>query len=75
MEVVGIVDVAPTLAVRALRDKGMPYDLYCAIPEKIADLEAVGILVSGTMDDMLKKVDIVLDATAAGIRKKNKGVY
>lgn len=75
MELVGVVDVAPTLAVRALRDRGMPYDLYCAIPEKVADLEAAGIPVSGTMDDILKKVDIVLDATAAGIGKKNKEIY
>jgi glyceraldehyde-3-phosphate dehydrogenase (NAD(P)) len=29
MELVGIADVAPTLALRALKEKGMPYDLYC----------------------------------------------
>ena len=28
MELVGVVDAAPTLAVRALKEKGMPYDLY-----------------------------------------------
>jgi len=28
MELVGVADVAPTLPVRALHEKGMPYDLY-----------------------------------------------
>ena len=30
MELVGVADVAPTLAVRALKEKGMPYNLYLA---------------------------------------------
>ena len=28
MELVGVADMAPTLAIRALYEKGMPYDLY-----------------------------------------------
>ena len=75
MEVVGVVDVAPTLAVRALHEKGMPYKLFCALPDKISDLERAGIPVSGTMDDLLKEVDVVLDATTAGIGAKNKEAY
>lgn len=75
MELVGVVDAAPTLAVRALYEKGMPYKLFSAIPGKISDLEAVGIPVSGIMDDILKEVDVVLDATPAGIGEKNKEKY
>jgi glyceraldehyde-3-phosphate dehydrogenase (NAD(P)) len=75
MELVGVSDVAPTLPVRALKEKGMPYDLYCAIPDNIALLENAGIPVTGTLDDLLKKVDIVLDATSAGIGQKNKELY
>jgi glyceraldehyde-3-phosphate dehydrogenase (NAD(P)) len=75
MELVGVVDVAPTLAVRALVEKGMPYNFYCAVPENIEQLEQIGVPVAGTMDDILKKVDIVLDATSAGIGKKNKEIY
>ena len=33
MELVGVADVAPTLSVRALKEKGMPYDLYNSLPE------------------------------------------
>lgn len=75
MELVGVVDAAPTLAVRALHERGMPYKLFCAIPDKVSDLEAAGIPVSGTMNDLLKEVDVVLDATPAGIGAKNKEVY
>jgi glyceraldehyde-3-phosphate dehydrogenase (NAD(P)) len=75
MELVGVVDVAPTLAVRALVEQGMPYDFYCAVPENIQELEKIGVPIAGTMDDILKKVDIVLDATSAGVGKKNKEAY
>ncbi|MBM3254333.1 MAG: type II glyceraldehyde-3-phosphate dehydrogenase [Candidatus Omnitrophica bacterium] len=75
MELVGVVDAAPTLAVRALHEKGMPYKLYCAFPDKIADMERAGIPVSGTMDDILKQVDVILDATPGGIGAKNKEIY
>lgn len=75
MELVGIADVAPTLALRALAERGMPYKLYSAAPEKTPQLEAAGIPVSGTLDDLLEQVDVVLDATAAGIGMKNKEIY
>src|SRR5690554_4354220 len=71
MELVGVADVAPTLSVRALAERGMPFDLYCSIDDTSA-LDAVGIPVSGKLEDLLKKVDIVLDATSAGIGAKNK---
>jgi len=75
MELVGVSDVAPTLSVRALKEKGMPYNLYCAIPDNIPILESAGIPVTGILDNLLKKVDIVLDATSAGIGQKNKELY
>ncbi len=28
MELVGVADLAPTLSIRALKEQGMPYDLY-----------------------------------------------
>lgn len=75
MELVGVVDVAPTLAVRALAEKGMPYKVYCAIPENTKELEEAGITVSGALEDLLQEVDVILDATAAGIGAKNKELY
>lgn len=75
MELLGVVDVAPTLAVRALVEKGMPYSFYCSNTENISQLEKIGVQVSGTIEDILKKADIVLDATSAGVGKKNKEIY
>ncbi|MBF7097301.1 type II glyceraldehyde-3-phosphate dehydrogenase [Alkalibacter mobilis] len=74
MELVGIADVAPTLSVRALAERGMPYDLYCSIDDTSA-LEKAGIPIKGKLVDLLEKVDIVLDATGAGIGAKNKELY
>lgn len=75
MELVGVCDVAPTLAVRALKEKGMPYAFYNSMPENADKLKEAGIPVSGTMEDLLEQVDIVLDATNAGIGAKNKEIY
>jgi glyceraldehyde-3-phosphate dehydrogenase (NAD(P)) len=75
MELVGIADVAPTLSVRALREKGMPYALYCAAEDKRADLEKAGIPVSGSLEDLVRSVDVMLDATNAGVGAKNKELY
>lgn len=75
MELVGVADVAPTLPVRALAEKGMPYKLFTAVPEKRNLLEDVGIPVSGTLEELVQDVDIMLDATSAGIGAKNKKIY
>ncbi len=75
MELVGVADVAPTLSVRALMEKGMPYALYTALPEKRGELDALGIPISGTLEDLVKKVDVMLDATSAGVGAKNKELY
>jgi glyceraldehyde-3-phosphate dehydrogenase (NAD(P)) len=75
MELVGVADVSPTISVRALRDKGMPYDLYCAAPGMEKGLVDAGIPVSGTLEELIDRVDIVLDATSAGIGAKNKELY
>ncbi|HHV10687.1 MAG TPA: type II glyceraldehyde-3-phosphate dehydrogenase [Clostridiales bacterium] len=75
MELVGVADVSPTLAIRALKEKGMPYDLYNAIPGNDKAFEDAGIKVSGTLEDLVQKVDIMLDATSAGVGAKNKEIY
>lgn len=75
MELIGVVDVAPTLALRALAEKGMPFKLFCAVPDNICKLEDAGIPVAGTVDDLLGQVNVVLDATSAGIGRKNKEIY
>jgi len=75
MELVGVADIAPTLPVRALKERGMPYKLFTAADGAETALEAAGIPVSGNLDDLLGEVDIMLDAAPGGIGAKNKERY
>ncbi len=75
MELVGVADVAPTLPIRALYESGMQYKLFTAVPEKKHLLTDEGIPVSGTLEELVQEVDIMLDATSAGIGAKNKEIY
>jgi glyceraldehyde-3-phosphate dehydrogenase (NAD(P)) len=75
MELVGVVDVAPTLAVRALKEGGMEYDLYLVDMARKPEFDALDIPVTGSFDDLLEQVDIVLDSTPAGVGAKNKEQY
>jgi glyceraldehyde-3-phosphate dehydrogenase (NAD(P)) len=75
MELVGVADVEPTLSILALKEKGMPYNLYLAAPENKSKFEKYGIPISGSLEDLINKVDIILDATSAGVGEKNKVLY
>ncbi len=75
MELVGVADVAPTMAVRALKERGMPFSLFAAMPGTEKALEEAGIPVAGGFDDLLGEVDIMLDSSPGGIGAKNKEKY
>jgi glyceraldehyde-3-phosphate dehydrogenase (NAD(P)) len=75
MELVGIVDVAPTLSIRALKEKGMPYNLFIVDHVKRPLFDKLDIPVSGSFSDLLDQVDIVLDSTPGGVGIKNKKLY
>jgi glyceraldehyde-3-phosphate dehydrogenase (NAD(P)) len=75
MELVGVADIEPTLAIFALKEKGMPYNLYLAAPENKSKFDKYGIPISGSLEDLIKKVDIILDAASAGVGEKNKILY
>lgn len=75
MELVGVADVALTLAVRALKEKGMPYNLYNALSDNQPQFDKAEIPVSGILEDLVQSVDIILDSTSAGVGEKNKELY
>ncbi len=79
MELVGIADVMPTPALRAvLSEEGPLYGtpLYCSSPE-FMDKLGKEMYVEGLLEDLLRNggVDAVVDATPKGIDEKNKPVY
>ena len=75
MELVGVADIAPTLSVRALKEKGMPYNLYLVDGADRAAFDNLGIPVSGTFEELVSKVDIMLDSSPGGVGAKNKEIY
>ena len=75
MELVGVVDAAVSLGIRALKEKGMPYDLYAVNEDSKKAFEEINVPVTGLIGDALDKADIVLDATSAGVGAENKKLY
>ena len=81
MELVGIADLAPTLAIQALRENdmiganGVKYDLYLVGGADESAFAAHDIPVAGTFEDLCKKVDVMLDSSPGGVGAKNKELY
>jgi glyceraldehyde-3-phosphate dehydrogenase (NAD(P)) len=81
MELVGIADLAPTLSIQALRERdmiganGVKYNLYLVDGADPEAFKAKKIPVSGTFEDLMGKVDIMLDSSPGGVGAKNKELY
>lgn len=75
MELMGVVDVLPTLSIRALYDSPKPYDLYVVEDSMTEAFKKENISIKGNFNDILSKVDIMLDAAPGGVGIKNKEKY
>ena len=75
MELVGVADIAPTLSIRALKEKGMTYDLYLVEGADKSKFDELDIPVSGSFLDLIGKVDLMLDSAPGGVGIKNKALY
>ncbi len=73
MELVGVADVTYDYRMRVAAEKGYP--IYASVPEKRGEMEQARIPVAGTLEDLLKQVDVVVDCTPKGIGAKNKPIY
>lgn len=73
MELVGVADVVSDYRIRVAVERGYP--IYASVPEKRPELEAVGIPIAGSLDDLLPQVDVVVDCTPKGVAEKNKERY
>jgi len=72
MEVSGVVKTKPNWEVYSAIKKG--YQIYT--PKKSMEaFRKKGIDVSGTLEDLLKEVDVIVDATPGGTGAKNKPLY
>lgn len=73
MELVGIADIVSDYKIRIAVERGYP--IYASVPAKRAEMEAAGIPIVGTLDDLLADVDIIADCTPKGIGAQNKEKY
>ncbi len=73
MELVGIADIAADYRMRGAQSRGLA--IYSALAEKQGEMVDAGIEVRGTLNDLLKEADVVVDCTPKGIDAKNKPRY
>jgi len=73
MEIVGVTKTRPSYEASTALREGCP--LYAAHAEDMENFEKAGIKVQGTLDDLLKKVDVIVDCTPGGTGAKNKELY
>jgi len=73
MKLVGISDIVGDWRVKMAVKKN--YTIYCASKEYMENMRKAGIEVAGTLEDLLKKVDVIVDCTPAKIGAKNRPIY
>jgi glyceraldehyde-3-phosphate dehydrogenase (NAD(P)) len=73
MEMVGIADVVGDYRLRRAQSRG--FAIYTALAEKQGEMKEAGIAVRGTLNDLLKAAEVVVDCTPKGIDAKNKPRY
>jgi len=73
MEIVGVTKTKPDFEAKFAVKRG--YKLYTAIPERLKFFEDAGIKVEGTIEDLIEKVDIVVDCSPNKVGAENKKLY
>lgn len=73
MEIVGVVKTRPSFEAYIAKKKG--YDLYASSNENVKDFKKSKIDISGTLEDLLEKADIVVDATPGNTGEEYKKLY
>ncbi len=72
MEIVGVAKTRPNFETVMAKDKG--YDVY-TLSDRVEGMEKAGIQVSGTVEEMAEKADVVIDCTPGGVGASNKELY
>jgi glyceraldehyde-3-phosphate dehydrogenase (NAD(P)) len=73
MNIVGISDVATDWRMNIVTRKG--FDLYGASRDHVRAMKDAGLRVVGTLDDLLRQVDVVVDCTPKKFGAKNAEAY
>jgi glyceraldehyde-3-phosphate dehydrogenase (NAD(P)) len=73
MELVGVSDVITDWRIKAAANKNLP--IYASTDDTFAAMKNSGLPVLGTLDDLLKNVDVICDATPKKIAAANFELY
>lgn len=73
MELVGVADVVSDWRIKVAATKG--YRVFASAPDAAGGMRGAGIALAGTLDDLLKQVDIVADATPKKVASTNLQKY
>ncbi|HWQ62840.1 MAG TPA: type II glyceraldehyde-3-phosphate dehydrogenase [Methanospirillum sp.] len=73
MEIIGVSKTRPTAEALVAVKKGYP--VYIADITKKASFEKAGILVAGSIEEMVQKADVIVDGTPGGVGESNKALY
>ena len=73
MELVGIAKTKPDFEAYRAKELGIP--IYAASPDFVPSFAKAGFEIVGTLEDLLGKVDVIVDATPGGMGEKNKALY
>jgi len=73
MRLVGVSDVVSDYRVKTAVVRDLT--VYASLPEKAGEMEAAGIPIAGTLDDLLAAVDVIVDCTPKGIGARNLEHY
>jgi len=73
MKVIGVSKTKPSHEAFIAKSRGYP--LFIADISRKEAFEKAGLPVAGSVEDMLKAADIVVDATPGGVGAKNKPLY
>src|SRR5947208_17074886 len=70
MKLVGVSDVAGDYRVKLGEMKG--YQIYASIPEKLPEMKKAGVEAAGMLEELLRKIDVIVDCTNTGIGARKK---
>ena len=73
MELVGVADVVSDWRIKIAVERGYP--IFASTPQAADQMRAAGMAVVGTLDDLLKQVDVIADATPKKIASANFEKY
>ncbi|MDD1673621.1 MAG: type II glyceraldehyde-3-phosphate dehydrogenase [Methanomicrobiales archaeon] len=73
MRVVGVSKTSPNAEAYIAQSRGFP--LYIADLSKKPAFDKFGLPVAGSVQEMLKEADVIVDATPGGVGEKNKALY